>query len=87
MTNFQYSQLVWSTIINFYFWCTFDYNKIVGVVGIIVFGIMFIRIRRDKEKLIIGTNMKNIGFISVGYMGYGIAKNILKHKINFCYCK
>ena len=24
--------------------------------------------------------MKNIGFIGVGYMGYGIAKNILKHK-------
>ena len=23
--------------------------------------------------------MKNIGFIGVGYMGYGIAKNILKH--------
>ena len=22
--------------------------------------------------------MKNIGFIGVGYMGYGIAKNILK---------
>ena len=27
--------------------------------------------------------MKNIGFIGVGYMGYGIAKNILKHKISF----
>ena len=26
--------------------------------------------------------MKNIGFIGVGYMGYGIAKNILKHKNN-----
>ena len=27
--------------------------------------------------------MKNIGFIGVGYMGYGIAKNILKagHKL------
>ena len=24
--------------------------------------------------------MKNVGFIGVGYMGYGIAKNILKHK-------
>ena len=23
--------------------------------------------------------MSNIGFIGVGYMGYGIAKNILKH--------
>ena len=27
-------------------------------------------------------DMKNIGFIGVGYMGYGIAKNILKHKNN-----
>ena len=26
--------------------------------------------------------MKNIGFIGVGYMGYGIANNILKHKNN-----
>ena len=26
--------------------------------------------------------MKKIGFIGVGYMGYGIAKNILKHKNN-----
>tara|TARA_B100001093_G_scaffold516899_1_gene596884 strand:+ start:346 stop:1203 length:858 start_codon:yes stop_codon:yes gene_type:complete len=26
--------------------------------------------------------VKNIGFIGVGYMGYGIAKNILKHKNN-----
>ena len=24
--------------------------------------------------------MSNIGFIGVGYMGYGIAKNILKNK-------
>ena len=24
--------------------------------------------------------MKNVGFIGVGYMGYGIAKNILKNK-------
>ena len=24
--------------------------------------------------------MKNIGFVGVGYMGYGIAKNILKNK-------
>ena len=26
--------------------------------------------------------MKIIGFVGVGYMGYGIAKNILKHKNN-----
>ena len=51
VTNFQYSQLVWSTIINFLiFGVPFDYNKIVGVIGIIVFGIMFIRTEGTKKK-------------------------------------
>ena len=51
VTNFQYSQLVWSTIINFLiFGVPFDYNKIVGVIGIIVFGIMFIRTEGKKVK-------------------------------------
>jgi drug/metabolite transporter (DMT)-like permease len=50
VTNFQYSQLVWSTIINFLiFGVPFDYNKIVGVIGIIVFGIMFIRTEGKKK--------------------------------------
>ena len=50
VTNFQYSQLVWSTIINFLiFGVPFDYNKIVGVIGIIVFGIMFIRTEGTKK--------------------------------------
>ena len=50
VTNFQYSQLVWSTIINFLiFGVPFDYNKIVGVIGIIVFGIMFIRTEGKKS--------------------------------------
>ena len=49
VTNFQYSQLVWSTIINFIiFGVPFDYNKIVGVIGIIIFGIMFIRTEGKK---------------------------------------
>jgi len=44
VTNFQYSQLIWSTIINFIiFGVPFDYNKIIGVIGIIIFGVMFIR--------------------------------------------
>jgi len=51
VTNFQYSQLVWSTIINFLiFGVPFDYNKIVGVIGIIVFGVMFIRTEGRKKK-------------------------------------
>ena len=50
VTNFQYSQLIWSTIINFLiFGVPFDYNKIVGVIGIIVFGIMFIRTEGTKK--------------------------------------
>ena len=49
VTNFQYSQLVWSTIINFIiFGVPFDYNKIIGVIGIIIFGIMFIRTEGKK---------------------------------------
>ena len=49
VTNFQYSQLVWSTIINFIiFGVPFDYNKIIGVIGIIIFGIMFIRTEGQK---------------------------------------
>ena len=49
VTNFQYSQLVWSTIINFIiFGVPFDYNKIIGVIGILIFGIMFIRTEGKK---------------------------------------
>ena len=44
VTNFQYSQLIWSTIVNFLiFGVPFDYNKIIGVIGIIIFGLLFIR--------------------------------------------
>ena len=43
VTNFQYSQLIWSTIVNFLiFGVPFNFNKIIGVIGIIIFGIMFI---------------------------------------------
>ena len=49
VTNFQYSQLVWSTIINFLiFGVPFDINKIIGVTGIIIFGIMFISTEGKK---------------------------------------
>ena len=50
VTNFQYSQLLWSTIINFLiFGVPFDLNKIFGVIGIIVFGILFIRTEGKKK--------------------------------------
>jgi len=50
VTNFQYSQLLWSTIINFFiFGVPFDLNKIFGVIGIIVFGVLFIRTEGKKN--------------------------------------
>ena len=52
VTNFQYSQLIWSTIVNFLiFGVPFDYNKIIGVIGIIIFGLLFIRTEGNKDKV------------------------------------
>mgnify|MGYP006078047415 FL=1 len=52
VTNFQYSQLLWSTIINFFiFGVPLDINKIYGVIGIIIFGILFIRTEGKKNKI------------------------------------
>ena len=52
VTNFQYSQLVWSTVINFIiFGVPIDINKIFGVIGIIIFGILFIRTEGKKKKI------------------------------------
>ena len=52
VTNFQYSQLIWSTLINFYiFGVPFDFNKILGVVGIIIFGILFVHTEGKKNKI------------------------------------
>ena len=50
VTNFQYSQLLWSTVINFLiFGVPFDMNKILGVIGIIIFGILFIRTEGSRK--------------------------------------
>jgi drug/metabolite transporter (DMT)-like permease len=50
VTNFQYSQLLWSTIINFLiFGVPADISKIIGLIGIIIFGIMFIRVEGSKK--------------------------------------
>ena len=52
VTNFQYSQLIWSTIVNFLiFGVPIDYNKIIGVIGIIIFGLLFIRTEGVKDKI------------------------------------
>ena len=50
VTNFQYSQLLWSTIINFLiFGVTADISKIIGLIGIIIFGVLFIRVEGTKK--------------------------------------
>ena len=50
VTNFQYSQLLWSTIINFLiFGVPADISKIVGLIGIIIFGVLFIRVEGTKK--------------------------------------
>ena len=52
VTNFQYSQLIWSTLNNFYiFGVPFDFNKTFGVIGIIVFGVLFVQAESRKKKL------------------------------------
>ena len=50
VTNFKYSQLLWSTIINFLlFGVPADTSKIIGLIGIIFFGVMFIRVDGSKK--------------------------------------
>ena len=50
VTNFQYSQLLWSTIINFLiFGGPVDISKIIGLIGIIIFGVLFIRVEGSKK--------------------------------------
>ena len=57
VTNFQYSQLIWSTVINFLiFGVPIDINKIYGLIGIIIFGILFIRTEGSKKKVEVKTN-------------------------------
>lgn len=57
VTNFQYSQLIWSTIINFIiFGVPLDTNKILGIIGIICFGILFIKYEVNKK---VKNNLKN----------------------------
>ena len=52
VTNFQYSQLIWSTIINFLiFGVPIDINKVYGLIGIIIFGILFIKTEGSKKKV------------------------------------
>jgi drug/metabolite transporter (DMT)-like permease len=56
VTNFQYSQLLWSTIINFFiFGVPIEINKIYGVIGIIIFGILFIRTEGYKKAVKVKT--------------------------------
>ena len=50
VTNCQYSQLLWSTIINFLIFGVPAYiSKIVGLIGIIIFGVLFIRVEGTNK--------------------------------------
>ena len=50
VANFQYSQLIWSTIINFLiFGVPIEMNKIIGIFAIILFGFLFIRSEGKKN--------------------------------------
>ena len=50
VANFQYSQLIWSTIINFLiFGVPIEMNKIIGIFAIILFGFLFIRAEGKKN--------------------------------------
>ena len=52
VTNFQYYKLIWSTVINFLiFGVPIDINKVYGLIGIIIFGILFIRTEGSKKKV------------------------------------
>ena len=46
ITNFQYSQIIWASIINVYFFTApLSTSKIIGIILIILFGILFIQNR------------------------------------------
>ncbi len=46
ITNFQYSQLIWASLINVYFFNDpLSTSKIIGVILIIFFGVMFVQNR------------------------------------------
>ena len=50
VANFQYSQLIWSTIINFLiFGVPIEMNKIIGIFAVILFGFLFIRSEGKKN--------------------------------------
>ena len=52
VTNFQYSQLVWSTVINFIiFGVPIDINKIYGVIGILFLEYYLFGQKEKKRKL------------------------------------
>lgn len=54
ITNFQYSQLVWASLINVYFFNDpINSSKIVGIILIILFGILFIQNQIKNQNFLI----------------------------------
>ncbi len=50
VANFQYSQLVWSSIVSFlFFGVPIEINRLFGIVAIIIFGVLFIKFELSKK--------------------------------------
>jgi drug/metabolite transporter (DMT)-like permease len=50
VANFQYSQLVWSSIVSFLiFGVPIEINRLFGMVAIIIFGVLFIKFELSKK--------------------------------------
>jgi len=50
VANFQYSQLVWSSIVSFLiFGVSIEINRLFGMVAIIIFGVLFIKFELSKK--------------------------------------
>jgi drug/metabolite transporter (DMT)-like permease len=50
VANFQYSQLVWSSIIGYLIFGTYiETSRLLGIAAIIVFGILFIKFELSKK--------------------------------------
>ena len=50
VANFQYSQLVWSSILGLLIFCTpIELNRVLGMIAIIIFGVLFIRFELSKK--------------------------------------
>ena len=51
VANFQYSQLIWSSLVSFIiFGIPIELSRLIGIAAIIIFGILFIKFELSKKK-------------------------------------